>query len=456
MTPLNCYARQYEVNSTNTESEYNFWNGWKEFHYGATDIGSKKGDTITYQRPVIYSNGTTGIYETSATMRGYGYYSFDFSKHILGLLSYLKNKITDYQTDYVPVRIIPEYDEYGNPKEPEAVKMRAAIDETINKIMANWYSTEYEQGEFADFWTKCITNKVTEHGAELKKLQNKFYFEAYASNAINKLSSMMGSKYNELSAKEKTALRGVVFSIMESRYRNKNLQGKRNLKLKVAEGDLWPFLVNITNLNHITRNKTTGAYEPAPEFPDIDDIIDGAYQWMYYYDSQINHSTSHSTVTSYLNAQLEEEEEVEADWESEYNALVNEGFPYLNSNRELEAFYTKCSTVRTLFKKSTENAEGIFGAEEIYDITSEVSFSEAMTKMKQSMLNFESSAGKEISEVFNGLTDSSFKLQSYNNYLDSSLLRSSIFASMSLRRSFLPLVMATRPLRMNCSTPMRA
>ena len=98
LTPLNCYARQYEVNSTNTESEYNFWNGWKEFHYGATDIGSKKGDTITYQRPVIYSNGTTGIYETSATMRGYGYYSFDFSKHILGLLSYLKNILYYFYT----------------------------------------------------------------------------------------------------------------------------------------------------------------------------------------------------------------------------------------------------------------------------------------------------------------------------------------------------------------------
>ena len=41
--PITCYAeRHYEINATNTESEYNFWNGWKEFHYGATDIGSKK------------------------------------------------------------------------------------------------------------------------------------------------------------------------------------------------------------------------------------------------------------------------------------------------------------------------------------------------------------------------------------------------------------------------------
>ena len=362
--PIICFARDYQVNSSNTEADGNFWNGWKEFHYGATDVGSKKGDTVTYRTPVI-RDGHLSYYESSATMRGYGYYSFDFSKHILGLLSYIKNKVTDYQTEYTPKSDIPEFDEYGYPKEPEAVKMREAVNKTITKLVSNWYSTEYEQGEFADFWTKCITNKISEYGNELKKLQNKFYFEAYASNAISKLTSMMGNNYwDGISPNEKnkriTALRGVVFSIMEARYRNKNLQGKANLKLKVSEGDLWPFLVNITNLNKITRNKTTGAYDPAPAFPDFDLIIDGAYQWMYYYDSQINSLTSHSTVTSYMNAQLEEEEETEADWEGEFDALTGDNFPHLTTNAELAEFYTKCSTVRTLFKKSSENAEGIF------------------------------------------------------------------------------------------------
>ena len=71
----------------------------------------------------------------------------------------------------------------------------------------------------------------------------------------------------------------------------------------------------------------------------------------------------------------------------------------------LTDFYTRCQKVRSLFKKSKENAEGIFGSEELYDISSEVSYSEAMANMKLGMQRFANAAGKDIAEVFNGLTE---------------------------------------------------
>ena len=390
-----CFCKEYCIETSNTERELNFWNGWKLFHYGETTVDSKKGDIVKYYTPVIVEGKYVGNYESSAQMRGYGYYSFDFSKHIVGLLSYMKNKITDYNTDFVP----------HNSSVESGVTVRTAIEKVINNIISNWYSEKYENGEFQDFWTKCIKNRNSVIKEELRKLQNNYYFDTYAKSAIDKLESLMGDKFDDLTEKEETALRGVVFSIMEARYRNKNFRGKINFKLKAEEGDLLPFLVSIKNLNSITRNTITGEYEPKLEFPDFDEMIDGCYQYMYYYDSQVSKSTSHSTVTSYFNYENEDYEETEVDWEGEYDLLTGERFPYLNSNRDLEIFYTKCSAARTLFKKSKENEEGIFGAEEIYDIASETSFSEAMVNMKNRMFEFASSVGGDISEVFSGLTD---------------------------------------------------
>lgn len=54
---------------------------------------------------------------------------------------------------------------------------------------------------------------------------------------------------------------------------------------------------------------------------------------------------------------------------------------------ELQIFYNNVAKVRSTFKKSKENSQGIFGAEEVYDITSEVSYSTDMQDMKEAMVS---------------------------------------------------------------------
>ena len=127
---------------------------------------------------------------------------------------------------------------------------------------------------------------------------------------------------------------------------------------------------------------------------------------MKYYDKDVISSTTNSTITSFLgvdeNGNNIEGEDIEIDWESEYSDLTGESLKALTKS-ELEEFYDKCYKVKSLFKKSTENAEGIFGAEEIYDITSEVDFSTAIVNMKTKMEEF--CKGAEFSSVWTGLTD---------------------------------------------------
>ena len=128
-------------------------------------------------------------------------------------------------------------------------------------------------------------------------------------------------------------------------------------------------------------------------------MIDGVYQWMYYYDSEIIKTTTNSaiTITSHLNELNDEGDDYEIDWESEYEALTGTTFKYL-SGTELSDFYNKCAITKGLFKKSSENAEGIFGAEELYDITSE-----AMKNMGKAIKKFCEDAGSDVKTIFNGL-----------------------------------------------------
>ena len=134
------------------------------------------------------------------------------------------------------------------------VNMQEAIQITIGKLLRTWYSRDYEVNEFRNFWEKSFT---TTHLTELTELQNKFYWQAYGESAFTKLKNMMNNHgnnyYNNLTPVQKEVLKGVVLSIMEARYRNKNVQGKANLKIKAAEGDLCPFLVYLENLNAIKR-----------------------------------------------------------------------------------------------------------------------------------------------------------------------------------------------------------
>ena len=79
------------------------WVGWKEIHFGATTPISKKDDPVHFKRPMIQNGQFTRYYETDAIAQGYGYYGLNFSKQVIGLLSYMKNKVSDYTTEYIPI-----------------------------------------------------------------------------------------------------------------------------------------------------------------------------------------------------------------------------------------------------------------------------------------------------------------------------------------------------------------
>ena len=121
---------------------------------------------------------------------------------------------------------------------------------------------------------------------------------------------------------------------------------------------------------------------------------------MYYYDTKFQ-STSHSTLTSFMLANETQEEASEADWELEYEELTNRKFPYLYGD-DLQDFYDRITRVRSMFTESAYNAEGLFGSEEIYDNTSNFSFSNAMANMQEAMFDF--CKGTDISKVWTGLT----------------------------------------------------
>ena len=85
----------------------------------------------------------------------------------------------------------------------------------------------------------------------------------------------------------------------------------------------------------------------------------------------------------------------------EYEELTNRPFPYLYGD-ELQAFYDNITKVRSMFTESADNAEGMFGAEEIYNNTSSFSFSNAMVNMQNAMFDF--CQGTDIAKVWTGLT----------------------------------------------------
>ena len=190
-------------------------------------------------------------------------------------------------------------------------------------------------------------------------MQNAFYWKAYGESAFNKLTEMMGSYYTNLTYNQKVALKGVLFSIMEARYRKKNVQGKSNLQIKAAEGELCPFLVNLKNLDKIVRSGSSGDYTYIDsikqctyyEFPPFDELIDGVYHYIIYYDKETLNSTTYSTLTSKM-ASNAEEEEVNADFESEYYSLTGLPLTALSGDK-LEKFYSNCYFVRYI------NSQGV-------------------------------------------------------------------------------------------------
>ena len=425
------YAREYNNSPVEAvdNSNINCWVGWKNYHFGATTPLTKKNEPITFTGWMLDSNtGEWSTYQNEVTTNGYGYYSLIFNKQVVGMLAYIKSKIGsgigNYWTNYIPTLNSTVIDYSNDVNEEGRVNLRVAIDIAIAGMVGSNYNANYENVEFRRFWEGTF---IAAYEGQLKKLQNEFYWKAYGMNAFTKLTQMMDTYgngyYNHLSNQEKEVLKGVVLSIMEARYRHKNVQNKMNLQIKVAEGDLLPFLVSLENLKNITRSGSSAPYTYIDtethnthyKFPLFDTLIDSVYQYMYYYDREVISDTTHSTVMQVLatnaDGELETGEEIDADWGSEYWALTGSALPTL-SGEGLEDFYNKCYLARSAFKKSSENTEGIFGSEEIYDITSDINFSEALSNMQQAMIIFAGEVGGNVGEIFSGL-DSAHIARSY-------------------------------------------
>ena len=412
------YAYSYHIEG-NIEEQLDCWIGWKKYHYGDVGVTAKKGDTFEYAgSPYITMEGGVPVLHEgepyTVTTNGYGYYSLEFEKHVLPLLSYIKknaNSLGNYKTEYEPP---PNTLVSFTPNEIDGtVNLTDALNIAINDMLSNWYSASYENGEFATFWKATFLDA---HKDDLRKIQNKFYWNAYGESAYKKLLNMLSKADKEVitgNSKEKAdkyrVLKGVLFSIMEARYRNKNVQGKMNLQIKAAEGELWPFLVYLGNLDDISYDKEGNKYVNSDgsdviyKFPDFDTLIEGAYQWMVYSDADTIRDTSHRTITTMARANSgSDDNEIEIEWESEFLDLTWDYLPALNGKR-LEEFYSRCQQVRSIFKKSSENAMGMFGAEELYDITSDKNFSEAMKDMKTAMEDF--CGDGTMDSVWTGLTN---------------------------------------------------
>ena len=396
--------RESEIESK-TENNISCWVGWKEYHYGAVTAISKKGDRVKFvQSPYIdingdYHEGGEKEVETS----GYGYYSLDYIKQLPALLSYMRNtKIGNYKVPFIPEdNILYDIEEEDN----NEISIKQALEIVIKNMISRRNDGKYEGGEFKTFWELVFKE---EYEKELRELQNKFYWKAYGESAYNVLGIMMNKKNEELSKVKQAMLRGVVLSVMEARYRNKDVQGKMDLKIDAAEGELWPFLVYLENLDKIYYDETSKQYIDSDKkrtyykWPSLEKMIEGVYQWMVYSDADIIRTTSHSTITSIKKESEEEGEEIDVDWEGEYMELTGKEIPML-SGRALEEFYEKCQKVRSLFKKSKNNLEGIFGAQELYDITSDINFSTAMKNMKDAMEDF--CGDGTMDSVWTGLTN---------------------------------------------------
>ena len=75
----------------------------------------------------------------------------------------------------------------------------------------------------------------------IKKCQSDYWYKVYGKNAYTVLKNTL--ECPEAKGDDLKKMQGAILSIMEDRYRDKNLKNKPKMQLFVESGDLWPFLV---------------------------------------------------------------------------------------------------------------------------------------------------------------------------------------------------------------------
>ena len=296
------YAQGNTYTTRNIEqiNGIDYWTGFKQSHFGYIPPSTAwKGQKIDFSFPYKYididGKVKDGISKGSNTSIGYGGFVLDYQLHMIGYLSYIKNNIKSQnypspylfengkKYDYDAMEYVPNYINYN---------MDKACEEMINKIMIYGNNEKFIKNQFDNFWKQSIT---ADREAMFKKMENEFYLKAYGTNAIEYLSSEFG-----ITPKSKDtyapAIRGAIWSIMEERYRRKKLGDKANLELKVAAGEVLPFLLYIdcdyVDLADGNRDYSNIMFELKKvdesgntkydniNTIDIDQVIDGAYQYM--------------------------------------------------------------------------------------------------------------------------------------------------------------------------------
>ena len=427
----------YNYTTINAEKIFNkyIWTGFKYFHNGFVHPPhAYKGENIEYSFIYQYiapeeTTVRTGVSSGSNRAIGYGSYAMDYQKHILGLLFYIAHNINtnDYETAFTKQPTPHD--------EPVPVQMAEACNIVAGAISLNNYSKKYRDNIFKDFWHKCFKS---EYSDILLKLENEFYYKAYGHSAVTYVNDYF-IDIDSLSEKA-PAIRGAIFSLTEARYRNKNLGNKYNLQLICEAGDVLPFLIyfncDYTDLSNGQRTYSNIKFEKKirklqnrllekidyielpKEQVDIDQVIDGAYQYMVYYYGKEGNSEKQSTVTSNFGNESDDDD-IDLDYKGEYEELTGRPFPTLQG-KELEAFYDKIEEKKAIFKKSKSNSYGTFGEDEEYNIESDINYSVAIANMKAAM---ENTIGLSAFTSMQGETNIARTYLMAKNIMDSSRVR---------------------------------
>ena len=125
----------------------------------------------------------------------------------------------------------------------------------------------------------------------------------------------------------------------------------------------------------------------------------GAYQYMVYYEYKVDDDADTVKDTRNLYNGIKSEM-----FREEYEELFDEEFPEL-TGKKLDDFYQKIRRIRRYYKKSKENGGGVFGEEELYDISSDITYSNAIK-------NLSNKINGEFKDVFVGL-DSEYIARTY-------------------------------------------
>ena len=421
-------GKSYTIRNIETINGKTYWTGFKQSHYGFIPPSTAyRGQEVTFSFPYKYidtdgklKDGTSSGTNTSL---GYGAFSFDYSNHIVGLLYYINKKLPNsynYYSNKIIEKENPD-DPYGdNPIIYETLKMKEACELVAKEIMLSGYSKRYRDEVFLGFWTGSFRS---EYKDLLLQLENEYFLRAYGKNAIDYLDGDFHIKAS-LAGDYDYAIRGAIWSIMEERYRRKKLAGKKELELKVAAGEVFPFLLyincdyedlpdgsryysNITFEHKKVDEEGNVSYDIDTNI-DIDQVIDGAYQYMvYYYGKENSNVKSYKTALSDIDNESDYDYDSMTDFVDEYVELTGRAFPVLRG-KELESFLTKIEEKKGIFKKSKANKYGSFGEDEEYTIESDINFSKAIRDMSDAMYEFcKDENGNIDKKLWAGLSDES-------------------------------------------------